>query len=222
MAKLVAVEYISLDGVMQAPGRADEDTRGGFTHGGWASALLAADPEAAQASMSGQSETVALMFGHRTYVDLVGHWLNAEEPNPFAGILRQTPKFVASRSPDTQLAHPNSELLLPAVSDAVSDDATGETEGEAEDKADDGGAVPAVRELKASLEGEVVILGSGELVRSLAAEDLIDAYLLTILPVALGSGARLFADHRTPFEVTSSFTSPTGIVVATYTPVRSG
>ncbi|PRZ12727.1 dihydrofolate reductase family protein [Nesterenkonia sandarakina] len=212
MAKLVAVEYVSLDGVMQAPGRADEDTRGGFSHGGWASELLAADPEAAQASMSGQNETVALMFGHRTYVDLLGHWLDTAEPNPFTEILRQTPKFVASRSADTQLAHPNSELLLAGAAD---------TPAGRGDDGDGGDAVPAVRELKASLDGEVVILGSGELVRSLAAEDLIDAYLLTILPIALGSGARLFGDRPTSLAVTSSFTSPTGIVVATYEPVRA-
>lgn len=199
MAKIVAVENVSLDGVMQSPGRADEDTRGGFPHGGWAAALLGADPEAAQAAMSGRGGTAALLFGHRTYRDLVGHWLGTTEPNPFSEVLRRTPKHVASRSARTELPHPNSELLEP--------DAQGD-------------AVEAVRRLRSSLDGEIVILGSGELVRSLASADLIDEYLLTILPVVLGSGTRLFAEQYAALEVVSSFTSPTGIVVATYAVAR--
>jgi dihydrofolate reductase len=194
MAKIVAVENISLDGVMQSPGRPDEDTRGGFDRGGWASQLLAADPEAAMAAMSGQGRTAAMLFGHRTYLDLVGHWLGTDEPNPFTEILRATPKYVASRSASTLLEHPNSELLTPDA---------------------DGDAVASVRALKATLEGDVVVLGSGELVRSLAAAGLVDEYLLTILPVVLGRGARLF-DGYAPLEVRSSWTSTTGIVVGTY------
>ena len=92
MHTLVVVENVSLDGVMQSPGRADEDTRGGFDLGGWASQPLADDPEAAQAAMSGQANTAALLFGRRTYYDLVGHWLSTPQPNPFAEILTRTPK----------------------------------------------------------------------------------------------------------------------------------
>ena len=87
MYSLVVVENVSLDGVMQSPGRPDEDTRDGFDLGGWAAERLAEDPDAAQASMSGQANTAALLFGRRTYLDLVGHWLSMPEPNPFADIL---------------------------------------------------------------------------------------------------------------------------------------
>lgn len=196
MRRLIAVEYISLDGVMQAPGRADEDTRGGFTRGGWASELLANDPEAAQAAMSGQGRTGGLLFGRRTYLDLVGHWLSTPEPNPFADILRATPKYVASRTLTEPLPHPKSILLT-------------------------GDAVQAVASLKEEDDGDLVILGSGALVRALAAAGLVDAYLLTILPLVLGTGTRLFGDTYAPLRVSSSDTSPTGIVVATYEVVHS-
>ena len=111
MSKLVVVENLSLDGVMQAPGRPDEDTRSGFDRGGWAAQALAKDPEAAQASMAGQGQTAAMLFGRRTYEDVVGHWLSTPEPNPFTEILKKTPKYVASRTLTQPLPHPNSTLL---------------------------------------------------------------------------------------------------------------
>jgi dihydrofolate reductase len=196
MRRLVAVENVSLDGVMQAPGRPDEDTRGGFAHGGWAVDLMTKDPEAAQASMSGRGNTNAMLFGRRTYLDLVGHWLTTTEPNPFTEIIRDTQKYVASRTLSEPLPHPNSALLA-------------------------GDAVDAVASLKADGNGDIVVLGSGALVRDLAAAGLVDAYVLTILPVVLGSGTRLFGDTFAPLRVASSFTSPTGIVVATYDVLRT-
>jgi len=189
MRKLIAVENVSLDGVMQSPGRPDEDTRGGFDRGGWASELLMADQEAAMAAMGGQGTTTGMLFGRRTYDDLVGFWLSTPDPNPFTEILRNTPKFVATSNP--QLEHPNSSAL-------------------------EGDVVDAVHALKQSGDGDLVILGSGMLVRALAEADLIDEYILTILPVVLGSGTRLFGETYAPMTVTRSFTSPTGIVVATY------
>ena len=192
MSRLVVVENVSLDGVMQSPGRPDEDTRGGFTRGGWAARALSRDPEAARASLAGQGRTRALLFGRRTYLDLLGHWLSTAEPNPFAEILARTPKHVASRTLTAPLPHPASELL-------------------------DGDVATAVARLKADdAEGDLVVLGSGELVRTLAAADLVDEYLLTTVPVVLGSGTRLFGDTYTELEVTRSVTSATGIVVATY------
>lgn len=196
MSRLVVVENVSLDGVMQSPGRPDEDTRGGFTRGGWAARALSRDPEAARASLEGQGRTRALLFGRRTYLDLVGHWLSTPEPNPFAEILAQTPKYVASRTLTAPLPHPASELL-------------------------GGDPVASVARLKAEdVEGDLVVLGSGELVRALAAAGLVDEYLLTIIPVVLGSGTRLFGDTYAELEVTRSVTSATGIVVATYAVVR--
>jgi len=197
MGKLVVVEYVSLDGVMQSPGRLDEDPRGGFMHGGWATSRLAADPIAAQASMGDPSGTAAMLFGRRTYADLVGHWLSTPEPNPFAEILTRLPKYVASRNADVVLPHPNSTLLAGEASQTV----------------------PGV---KADVDGDLVVLGSGALVRDLAAAGLVDEYVLTTLPVVLGTGTRLFDGTYQELEVVHSITSQTGIVVGTYRVRRSG
>jgi len=193
MRTLIAVENLTLDGVMQSPGRPDEDTRNGFDRGGWATELLMKDQQAAMAAMSGQGATTGMLFGRRTYDDLVGFWLSNPDPNPFTEILRNTPKHVATSNPE--LPHPNSFAI-------------------------EGDPVAAVTELKASGEGELVILGSGMLVRTLAAAGLIDRYVLTILPVVLGSGTRFFGDTYAPMTVASTFVSPTGIVVATYEVTR--
>ena len=191
MSKLIAVEYVSLDGVMQSPGRPDEDTRRGFDRGGWASERLEKDPDAAKASMGDPSNTRGLVLGRRTYLDLVGYWLSMEQPNPFSEILTSTEKFVASRRLTEPLEHPNSTLLK-------------------------GDALEALAKLKKTGDGDLVILGSGVLVRELAAAGLIDEYVLTIIPVVLGKGTKLFGDTAAEFEVTSSMVSPTGIVVAGY------
>lgn len=197
MNTILAVQYQSLDGVMQSPGRPDEDTRGGFDRGGWASAMLADDPAAAEAAMQGQGDTTGLLFGRRTYGDLVGHWLGTDEPNPFTEIIAATPKYVVTRDDDFVAVHPNSTVLL-------------------------GDAVQTVGDLKAAGDGEIVVLGSAELLHALAAADLVDRYLISTFPLVLGSGARLFAGATPELRVASSFTSPTGIVVATYDVVRRG
>jgi dihydrofolate reductase len=189
MRMLTAVENVSLDGVMQSAGRLDEDTRGGFHRGGWATSLLMADQDAATAAMRGQGTTTGMLFGRRTYDDLVGHWLSTPDPNPFTEILRATPKHVVTSNPE--LPHPNSYAVT-------------------------GDLVEAVTSLKAEGEGDLVILGSGMLVRTLADAKLIDRYVLTILPVVLGSGARLFGTTYALMTVVKSYTSPSGIVVATY------
>jgi dihydrofolate reductase len=193
MRMLIAVENVSLDGVMQSAGRADEDTRGGFSRGGWATRLLMADPDAAMAAMGDQGSTTGMLFGRRTYDDLVGHWLTTPDPNPFTEILRTTPKHVVTSHPE--LAYPNSFAIT-------------------------GDVMKAITALKAEGEGDLVILGSGMLVRVLAEAALIDRYVLTILPVVLGGGVRLFGDTYTPMTVVKSYTSPSGIVVATYEVAR--
>lgn len=196
MYSLTAVENVSLDGVMQAPGRPDEDTRNGFTLGGWAAERLAGDPEAAQAAMGGRFPPAAMLFGMRTYQDLLGHWLSTSEPNPFAQVLADTPKYVTSRSDQKDLSYPNSTLLA----------------GEAAD---------TVRELKQrGDDGELLVLGSGALVRDLVDADLVDRFVLTTIPVVLGAGFRLFDGVQIDLEVESSTTTPTGVVVACYRVVR--
>lgn len=195
MRSLVVVENVSLDGVMQAPGRPDEDERGGFRYGGWAGELLARDPAAVQASMGSPGGSTEMLFGRVTYLDLVGHWLSTPDPNPFTEILRTTTKYVATRTITDPLPHPNSVRL-------------------------EGDAVEAVRALKAEGDGELVVLGSGDLVRQLAAAGLVDVYQLTVLPVVLGAGTRLFGDTHTKLEPLSSQAFPSGIFVGRFRVVR--
>src|ERR671911_2807087 len=164
MSKVVAIEHLTLDGVMQGPGRPDEDTRDGFEYGGWAA------PYGDEATGAKMGERMggdrAFLFGRRTYEGLLASW-NAQG-GPFKDALNNTPKFVTSSNPATSLGWPNSTLLH--------------------------GDVPAaVAELKESSGANLVIMGSGELIGSLMAADVIDEYLLMIAPLVLGTGRRLFA-----------------------------
>ncbi len=191
MGTLLAVENVSLDGVAQSPGRPDEDTRDGFDRGGWASAWFTQDPEGARAAMSGSGGTSAFLFGRRTYQDLVGYWLTTPDPNPFADILRSTPKYVATRSLRDPLPYPASHRLGNDLLEAVT-------------------------AIKRDVEGEIVVLGSVRLVHQLAAAGLVDAYLLTTVPVVLGGGLRLFGGTPARFVVSGATVSPRGAMTATY------
>jgi dihydrofolate reductase len=193
MGKVVVINHVTLDGVMQAPGRPDEDTRDGFQAGGWA---IAGNDDAMGAKM-GQlmGRGFAWLFGRRTYEDLLASW--NEQGGPFKDALNDVPKYVASSDPATVLRWPNSTLLH--------------------------GDVPAaVAELRGTAAGNLVIMGSGVLIRSLMARDLIDEYLLFIHPLVLGSGRRLF-DRGAPTRLAliDSSTTATGVVIATYKPIRS-
>jgi dihydrofolate reductase len=187
MREIVAVENLSLDGVMQSPASPEEDPRDGFTAGGWAAGPLAADPAAAQASFRGNEDVTALLFGRRTYDQLVGFWLATAQPNPFTEVLRATPKHVATRSA-APLPHPNSSAL-------------------------EGDAVDAVRRLKAEGEGRIVVLGSGDLLRQLLAAGLVDELVLTVVPVVLGTGRRLFDGTPLTLQVRRHEAFPSGITV---------
>jgi dihydrofolate reductase len=191
MGRISAVESITLDGVMQAPGRADEDTRDGFAHGGWA--VPYADQVAMEFLGQGMGRAGdAMLFGRRTYEDVLHHWTTTTEPNPFTDVLVSTPKLVVSRSDATVLDYPSSRLLA-------------------------GEAVRTVPQAAAELDGTLVVLGSGELVRALHAAGLIDEYVLQIHPIVLGSGTRLFADgERANLTLVRSVTSTTGVLLARY------
>jgi dihydrofolate reductase len=191
MGRITATESITLDGIMQGPGRADEDTRGGFEHGGWAAGY--SDEVAMRFVGEGMGSTRAMLFGARTYNDVLAAWIAAPQPNPFTDILVNTPKFVVSRSAGTVLAYPNSTLLAGDAVDTVP---------------------PAVE----SVDGSVTILGSGELVRCLHAAGLIDEYVLQVHPIVLGSGVRLFAEGtRADLTLVESIASTTGVIIARYT-----
>jgi dihydrofolate reductase len=189
MRKILVFNNVTLDGVMQAPGRPDEDRRGGFTHGGWA--IPYADEVSSRLAGEGMGNTGAMLLGRRTYEDLLPHWNKAG--GPFKDMLNNTPKYVASTKLREPLPWPNSTLLEGDISKAV-----------AKLKKEDG--------------KDILILGSGELVRTLMDDDLVDEFLLLIHPLILGSGRRLFADGGpgTKLELSDTKTSTTGVMIATY------
>jgi len=193
MGKVIVMNGLTLDGVMQGPGRPDEDTRDGFAHGGWAAPY---SDEAIVAKMGERmGEGRAFLFGRRTYEDLLASW-NAQG-GPFKEALNNTRKYVASSNPATKLEWPNSTLLH--------------------------GDIPAaVAELKESSGTNLVIMGSGVLIGSLMATDLIDEYLLMIHPLVLGAGRRLFAGGtQASLRLVDSSTTSTGVLIATYEPARA-
>ncbi|HEX5825190.1 MAG TPA: dihydrofolate reductase family protein [Candidatus Limnocylindrales bacterium] len=193
MTRIVVNNNLTLDGVMQAPGRPDEDRRGGFEHGGWAQPYF--DEVMAKAAGEGMAKGTALLLGRRTYEDFAKVWPTMPDDNPFTKVINDATKFVASQTLKAPLAWNNSTLL-------------------------EGDAVDAVTRLKKKPGKDVVILGSGELIHSLMKHDLIDEYRLLIHPLILGSGRRLFADGGplATFKLVDSQTTTTGVVIATYHP----
>jgi dihydrofolate reductase len=194
MTWINAVESITLDGVMQAPGAPDEDSRGGFAHGGWARPY--SDEVQAQVMGRGMAREGGLLFGRRTYESLMRAWAGRDD-NPFSPVLDARRKYVASTTLRDPLPWQNSTLLA-------------------------GDAIAAVKELKATApEDELGVLGSGELLRGLLRAGLVDELQLLIHPLVLGSGTRLFAADgpHVPLALTDSVTTTTGVVIATYHPV---
>jgi dihydrofolate reductase len=188
VGELTVVESLSLDGVMQAPGRPDEDTRGGFEHGGWA--VPYADEVMGRAMGERMGGPGAIALGRRTYEDLFGYWPKQKD-NPYTETLNRTRKYVASRTLSEPLPWENSSLI-------------------------EGDAARAVGELKRD-EEHITVIGSGELVRSLMEQALVDEFLLLIHPLILGSGRRLFPDGGfARLELTDSLTTTTGVVIGTY------
>ncbi|HEY2556472.1 MAG TPA: dihydrofolate reductase family protein [Diaminobutyricibacter sp.] len=192
MSSIGVFQSITLDGVMQGPGRTDEDTRDGFVHGGWGNGYQ--DDVSMGFAAEGMSQQGALLFGRRTYEDLLGYWTTLNAPNPFADVLVRSPKYVVSRSARTELAYPNSELLA-------------------------GDAIQTVGALRERLDvPPLTIMGSGELIRTLHRAGLIDSYSLLIFPIVLGSGTRLFGDaDRTDLTLDRTIPTTTGVVIAQYT-----
>lgn len=189
MSTITAFESVTLDGVMQGPGRPDEDTRGGFTLGGWSNGYQ--DEVLMNYAGEGMGRGPGLLFGRRTYVDVLGYW-SSIGPNPFVDSLLGSDKFVVSRSSDTELAYPNSELLA-------------------------GDAALTVAALKKRFPRDLMVMGSGELVRALHAAGLVDRYALQVYPIALGSGTRLFEDAaRVDLTLERSIPTTTGVLIAEY------
>lgn len=191
MGKIVAFTSLTLDGVMQAPGRPDEDRRDGFEHGGWA--IPYADSVLGTISGDSMASTGALIFGRRTYEDFYSVWPKRTDDNLFTGVLNNTQKYVASTTLKEPLPWVNSTLLK-------------------------GDAAEAVARLRAQPGKDFVVLGSGGLLQSLMRRDLVDKYVLLIHPLILGSGLRLFSDggQFAALRLVDAKTTTTGVVIATY------
>ena len=188
--RIVVLNHLTLDGIMQGPGRPDEDTRGGFTHGGWA-AERAGDDAIMRAWGQRLAASSGYLLGRRTYQDVLGYW-NTQD-SPFRDALNNAPKYIASNTLTEPLPWPNSTLLS--------------------------GDIPAaVAELKQTQGSDLHIMGSGALIQSLAPHGLIDEYLLFIHPLVLGTGHRLFADGFPPatFDLAAATPTASGVIIASY------
>jgi dihydrofolate reductase len=161
MRKLVVNEFISLDGVLQATGSLDEDTEGGFPHGGWQTPYL--DDVFAKVAAEGIAEAGAYLFGRKTYENMAAFWPSQPDDDMFAKTLNGLPKYVASTTLSEPLEWKNSTLLQ-------------------------GDVAKAVAQLKEQDGKNIVVLGSGELVHTLMENDLVDEFGLMIHPIVLGSG----------------------------------
>ena len=195
--RLVISDFISLDGVVQAPGGPDEDRDGGFAHGGWSMAYF---DEAAMGPVldAGLSASEALLFGRRTWQAMAGAWPE-RAGDPFADRMNSLTKYVVSRTLEpADLTWGNSRLL----------------------RRDD--PIAAVRDLREQQGGDLLVMGSASLTRSLFEAGLVDEVRLMIEPILLGGGKRVFANdgRAQPLELMSATTSETGVLICSYRPVQ--
>jgi dihydrofolate reductase len=191
MRSITVTMSVTLDGVVQGPGRPDEDTRGGFTHGGWGQRYN--DDVMGREMAKGMAEPGDMLFGRRTWQDFITAWSRLSDGNPFTTHMNAATKYVVSRTLGDANAWPNSILLR-------------------------GDAVDTVADLKARSGRDLSIIGSASLVRSLHAAGLIDRYTLLIYPLTLGPGIRLFEGPAplTEFDLTESVTTTKGVIIARY------
>jgi len=195
--RIAVVNFVSLDGVIQSVLSADEDTEGGFTQGGWVTRHMDEDVAAFMSATTVDAE--AMLLGRKTYQGFARVWPTASEDQPAVAAMNRMPKYVASRTL-TNLDWQNSRLLGPDL------------EREVQQLKEDGN------------DGEIVVFGSSELVRTLTALGLIDEYRLLTFPLVLGSGKRMFDKGSAPAELTllSSSVTATGVLINTYAPaIRS-
>lgn len=195
MRKLVVLSFITLDGVMQAPGGPEEDPTGGFRHGGWVAGYF--DDFLGNVMVGQLSKPFDLLLGRRTYEIFTAHWPYVEtRDDPIASGINRAKKYVASKTLTT-LDWSNSELMK-------------------------GDVATEIKRLKKMDGPELQVHGSGNLVQTLLKHDLVDEFRLKIFPVTLGAGKRLFAEGTLPagFSLLKSEASPGGVIVAEY--VRAG
>jgi dihydrofolate reductase len=189
-ARLAAVEFTSVDGVMQGLGSPDEDRDGGFSHGGWGAAYA---PGIAEIGARGAAETQAYLFGRRTFEKMAAFWPTQPDDNPFAASLNSRPKYVVS-----------STLRNPSWAHTT---------------VLDGEPARTVAELKKREDGTIAILGSGVLLRELMRAELVDELFLFIHPLVLGTGKRLFRElpHPTTLRLADVSSTSLGSIALRYT-----
>ena len=198
MRKVIVNEFLSLDGVSQAPGGADEDTSGGFAHGGWHMRYME-DELARQWVVGSILEAGGFLLGRYTYEIFAAYWPNApEEEQVVAEPLNRKPKYVVSTTLTAPLELENSTLL-------------------------DGEVPAAVAALKQEGDGDLHVIGSTELVKSLIEHDLVDEFRLMFDPLLLGGGKRIFREDGSlrPLRLIDAQVASTGAILATYAPVDS-
>ncbi|MET8026786.1 dihydrofolate reductase family protein [Streptomyces avermitilis] len=196
---VVITEFMSLDGVVQAPGGPEEDTDGGFAHGGWTHPFFDAEVVGG-AFADALTQAEALLFGRRTWQSMSAAWPE-RAGDPFADRMNSIPKYVVSQTlRDSELTWDNTTRI-------------------SGDK-----AIDRIRELRETTGGDLVVMGSPTLVRALLSEGLVDELRLMIMPVLLGGGKTIFPDGgglRT-LELVSTVTSGTGVQVCTYRTAAEG
>jgi dihydrofolate reductase len=195
MRKLVVLSFITLDGVMQAPGGPEEDTSGGFKYGGWVVGY--GDDFLGKVMDAQMAEPFDLLLGRKTYEIFAGYWPHAKsEDQPLADRLNEAKKYVVSRTL-SRLVWKNSTLIK-------------------------GDIVDEIRKLKEQDGPEIQVHGSSNLIQTLLKSDLVDEFRLKMFPVTIGMGKRLFGEGTIPasFKLLESKVSTTGVIVATY--VRDG
>ncbi len=189
MRQLIVQSFVTLDGVMQAPGGPQEDDSGGFAYGGWSVAYW--DDQMGQVMGEATSRPFAMVLGRRTYDIMAAYWPHASEEEG-AKTFNDATKYVASRNRPT-LEWSNSVLI-------------------------EGDAADGIAALKAEDGPELQVHGSANLIQTLLRHDLVDEFRLWVFPLVIGSGKRLFADGAIPagLRLTDSKVSSTGVVMATY------
>ena len=196
MRKLILSEFLSLDGVMQAPGLPDEDRSGGFEHGGWQ--VQYGDDVMGSEIMGALAATEVLLLGRVTYEVFAAFWPTAPAEDPFARLMNGFTKYVVSTTLREPLEWTDSHLIA--------------------------GDVPAeVARLKQGGGKDIAVIGSGELAQTLMQHGLVDEYRLMIMPLVLGGGKRLFRDGnpKTSLRLVDGKTSSTSVLLATYVPADS-
>jgi dihydrofolate reductase len=191
MRKLVVLSFISLDGVMQAPGGPEEDPTGGFKYGGWVAGYF--DDFLGNVMLKQMSNPFDLLLGRKTYEIFAAHWPYVKtNEDPIAAGINNAKKYVTSKTLK-KFDWRNSELIK-------------------------GDVVKEVKKLKEQDGPEIQVHGSGNLIQTLLTHDLVDELWLKIFPITLGKGKRLFAEGTIPagFKLLESKTSPTGVIIASY------